>query len=670
MLYYYDLALYVPLNSNFTYYINDIILVNGQKVLVEFKNKKQIAYVVKNVDINTIQINLDKIKPIIEVYDFIISKDIFQLCLFITNYYKYPLGLTIFTVLPNLQNKNYKLKNIRNKNKLVTVTAQKSEYKSIVYTSEQLIVLDKISQLFQLNIFKPIILYGVTGSGKTEIYVKLIRKIVLQQKQVLVLLPEINLTPQLLKRFYDKLINTRICLLNSNISDQQRFYLYQEIREGRVDVIIGTRLSIFTDFAKLGLIIVDEEHDLSFKQNDSLRYHARDVAVYRAKYHNIPIILGSATPSLETLYNYKLKKYELVKLQNRAVEGSILPRIKIIDLTNVKLNKCFSETVIEAISMRLYKNELVLIYINRRGYAPIISCYDCGYVFCCKNCSSNLVFHNINQILKCHKCSYFINIPSQCKKCGGTYLKVIGDGTQRIEADVNELFPTARVLRIDQDVITKKDDWLNIYNKINNNEVDIIIGTQMLVKGHDFHNLTLVVGLNLDSGLYSSDFRATEIMFTQLIQVSGRAGRGKKPGEVMLQTRYPSHEIFKYIVQNDYSSFVNWIMKDRRKLYLPPFTYYALISANDYSMKNVMAFLTEIYNELNVHNNDSSISILNPVESIISKLKNRNRANILVIASNKINLINFLASAMNLLYNIKKSKSLIFSIDVDPYDMR
>lgn len=667
---YYDVVLDVPLNSNFTYCIDNVILITGQKVLVEFRNKKQIAYIVKELDVDAIQFSLNKIKPIIEVYNFIISKDIFQLCLFLANYYKYPLGSTIFTVLPKSENKICQPKIIRNKQKLISITNKENNYKAITYNLEQLSILKKISQLLKSNTLKPAILYGVTGSGKTEIYIELIKNIVLQQKQALVLLPEINLTPQILARFSNKLINVKLCLLNSTISDNQRYYLYREIKAGKVDVVIGTRLAVFTDFANLGLIIVDEEHDASFKQNDTLRYHARDVAVYRANYYNIPIILGSATPSLESLYNYKLKKYDLLKLESRAIIGSILPTIKIVDLNNTKLNRCFSEVIIDAISSRLDRKELVLIYINRRGYAPIISCYDCGYVFCCKNCNSNLVFHSINKTLKCHKCSYFIYIPSYCKECNSTYLKIIGEGTQRIEIDIGEIFPTARVLRIDQDIVSKKDDWLKIYNKINNNEVDIIVGTQMLVKGHDFHNLTLVVGLNLDSGLYSSDFRATEIMFSQLIQVSGRAGRGKKMGEVILQTRYPDHELFQYVVNNDYSSFVNWIMKDRKKLYLPPFTHYALISANDYNMKNVMIFLNEVYHAIKNYAIDNDISILNPVEAIVSKLKNRNRANILVISSNRAKLINFLAIVMNLLYNIKKNNSLLFSIDVDPYDMR
>jgi primosomal protein N' (replication factor Y) len=663
----YELAFNLPLNKTFTYYLSKSFsaIGIGQIVLVEFKNKKNLACVVsKTIEPN---ISIDKIKPILEVFDFSISHDILQLIFFLHRYYQYPLGQTIFTVLPH-----YTIKNIKTplSIKKKSIILNNESVLSVALNNQQAKTLCGIQSHIKANIRKPIILYGITGSGKTEIYIELIKTIIKEHKQVLVLLPEINLTPQMLQRFYSQLLGVKICVLNSSISNQERLYLYQEIKSSNIDVIIGTRLAIFCDFANLGLIIIDEEHDLSFKQNEGLRYHARDVAVYRAKQYNIPIILGSATPSLESLYNYKLKKYELVKLEVKALSIAPMPSIKLIDMNQQPPNTLFSDYAIKSIQQRLDKNELVLIYINRRGYAPIVSCYDCGYIFCCKNCSNNMVFHHITKQLKCHKCSYIIDIPSRCITCGSDYLKIVGDGTQKIEVELGNLFSSARVVRVDQDSIGKKNDWLDIYNKINNNEVDIIVGTQMLVKGHDFHNLTLVVGLNLDSGLYSSDFRASEIMFSQLMQISGRVGRGNKVGEVILHTRYPTHELFQFILKQDYSGFVKLLMRMRYQLHLPPYTYYALISANDYSMTKALSFLSNLYLKIKDEQIKNKLIILKPIEAIISKLKNKHRANMLIISNDRVILINLLSKLYHFMYNTKRTSSLSFSIDVDPYDLR
>lgn len=720
-----NIVLDLPLDREFTY-SSEIELALGQRVLVEFINKQVVGFVWCCVTEEQLDFSIDKIKPILHIYPEIIPKDILQLIQFTAKYYHYPIGQTFFTAVPSLYRKPLEI-NINEEKYIQLVDAQHEifqkrmgvkqqelylqlqlnilsitqikeiigltykkliekwlslgviEYclgnikaRSILITNklplntEQLDVVNQISK--NLNKFEPVVLYGITGSGKTEVYLELIERVILEGRQVLVLVPEINLTPQLLDRFKRRFNNIPMHILTSNVNDKERVRGYIESALQTKQIIIGTRMSVFTPFKNLGLIIVDEEHDNSFKQNEGLRYNARDLAVYRANYSQVPIILGSATPSLETLYNYKLKRYNLYKLSGRAVTGAVLPHIKLLDLNLLATNNGLTNEVITAIQNRLINKELSLIYINRRGYAPVISCYECGWVSSCKNCSSNMVYHNKDGRLKCHHCGLSCKLPSVCPKCGSKYIQAIGQGTQKVEEALIQIFPQARVLRIDQDTTNSKLAWDNLYTSVHNNEVDILIGTQMLTKGHDFHNLTLVVGLNLDSGLYSYDFRATEFLFTQLMQVSGRAGRGLKKGEVLLQTYYPRHELYQYLQKHDFSGFANFLLKERKSLYLPPYTFYVLIRVSSNSLDTTMMFLTQIH-QLLIQNIDTSTTVFHPVASVMQRLKNKERGQILLSNAKRKELHIYLDKVVPLIEKLHHKVDVLWHIDIDPTDM-
>lgn len=658
-----SIALDVPLYQVFSY-THEVSLPVGSRVLVEFRNRQVIGFVWYSPPV-TSDAPL-KLKPILKVLPETLPHQVIELAKFCAVYYHYPIGVTIFSIIPQVirKNKAYNSKNISLVKKLTNKNPENQQ--NIALNREQLEAVDSIIQTF--NTFVPHLLYGVTGSGKTEVYLSLIEQMLDRKKQVLVLVPEINLTPQMLGRFATRFASDKMVVLTSNANANKRYQGYLAANNGDCQIVIGTRLSIFTPFDNLGLIIVDEEHDQSFKQNDTLRYQARDLAVWRAQKLNIPVVLGSATPSLETLYKYKTGHYKLHKLVTRAVTNATLPKIKIIDINKIENVDGFAPPVLKLINDRLNKNELSLIFINRRGYSPVISCHECGHVMNCRRCSTTLVYHSATKNLKCHHCGYTIGVPSSCIKCNSQYLQAIGDGTQKIEESLSRHFPKAKIGRIDQDTTSSKYAWDELYARINNNELDILVGTQMLAKGHDFHNLTLVVGLNIDYGLYSYDFRASELLFTQLTQISGRAGRGSKSGVVLLQTRYPDHELYQYLQNHDFAGFIDYLFKFRKQLMLPPYTHYALFRASGKSIVQVLDYLravASLMEKLAIAN----VFINEPVPSIMQRLKNKERGQILLQSNNRHELNLFFERLIPLLKAMKPKHSISFSIDIDPYDM-
>ncbi|MCC2645080.1 MAG: primosomal protein [Burkholderiales bacterium] len=655
-----SIALDVPLYQTFSY-IHDVPLAHGQRVLVEFRHKKVVGFV-WNED-KTILPDKLSLKPILEVYPEIIPDDIISLIKFCADYYHYPLGGVIFNAIPKIL-KQAKLVNLKNTRSVVASSCRQIYDKQLNY--EQKIIFDDICQHF--THFFPAIIYGITGSGKTELYLQLITEVLKQDKQVLVLVPEINLTPQMLERFNTKFKDKMIAILTSHATPRARYLGYQSSGNGSANIIIGTRLSVFTPFKSLGLIIVDEEHDQSFKQNDNLRYHARDLAIWRASQIGIPIILGSATPSLESLYNYKQGRYHLYKLNKRAVTNAILPKIELVDLNFYQANKGLTQIVVDALKLRLERKELSMIFINRRGYSPVLSCNECGWVSQCKQCSTTMVYHLVNTHLKCHHCSYTVAIPKKCPTCKSQNLQALGDGTQKVETIIGELFPYSKIERIDQDTTSTKSAWQDLYTKIHNHEIDILIGTQMLAKGHDFHNLTLVVGLNIDSGLYSYDFRASELLFTQLTQVAGRSGRGDKKGQVLLQTKYPGHELYQYLVAHDFSGFINYLMTQRKSLFLPPYTHYAMLRASGKNILQVIDYLQSVVllmQKITI----PGITIYPAVPSVIRRLKNKERAQVLIQSVERRQLHMLFDRLIPLLKQMKPKYAITFSIDIDPYEI-
>ena len=655
-----NIAIDVPLDRLFSYYCDQKLAI-GTRVLVSFGRKTIVGFVWDN-EVIDVAINPQKIKAVLEVFPEVLAYDAYDLINFAAKYYHYPLGMVVFGAVPKEWRQAQNIKELRQ-----TKPRLHHEDESVVLNDEQLNVVNQITN--NLDKYYPSILFGVTGSGKTEVYLSLIENVINLGRQVLVLVPEINLTPQLLERFLGRFPNVGIHVLTSNVTSRERLRGYLGAIVGSIKVIIGTRLSVFTPFKDLGLIIVDEEHDHSFKQQDSLRYHARDLAIYRASKQAIPIVLGSATPSLETLYNYKLEKYKLFKLSNRAVTGSMLPDIRLIDLNIYKTNDGLTDVALDEISKRLDKKELSLVFINRRGYAPSITCYQCGYVFKCSNCSTSLVYHSNTKELKCHHCGLSCSTPKVCALCNSQHLQALGQGTQKIEEVLAKKFLDAKIYRIDQDVLNTKSAWSELYTKIKAGAIDILVGTQILVKGHDFHNLTLVVGLNIDSSLYSYDFRASELLFTQLTQVSGRAGRGGKKGLVLLQTNYPKHELYQYLLKHDFSGFINYTMSHRRLLKLPPYTYYAMLRASGSKLGLVLEFLNSIWNSANSIKN-KHVLVNSPVPAIMQRLKNRERAQMLISSQSRIELHKFISNLMEIVPVTKKpAHNISYQIDIDPFEM-
>ncbi|NBX00830.1 MAG: primosomal protein N', partial [Methylophilaceae bacterium] len=395
------------------------------------------------------------------------------------------------------------------------------------------------------NTFQPFLLHGITGSGKTEVYMQILQQILSDgHAQALVLVPEINLTPQLEARFRNRLPHFPLVSLHSNLSESERLQNWRLAQSGQARIVIGTRLAVFTPIPNLKVVLVDEEHDGSYKQQDSMRYHARDVAMVRAQRNQVPIVMGSATPALETWQNAQTSKYTLLSLNSRAVAQSALPNIRCIDTTKLENENGLTPVLVNAMRERLEKGEQSLLFINRRGYSPVLLCSACHWIAPCMRCSSRLVVHLKQGRLRCHHCGHEQKIVRQCPSCGNADLHPTGHGTQRLEETLKQLFPSARIQRVDRDSTSRKEALNDILTAVHANEIDILIGTQMLAKGHDFPNLTLVGVIDTDSALFSPDFRAAERLFAQLMQVSGRAGRAEKAGEVLIQTAFPSHHLF------------------------------------------------------------------------------------------------------------------------------
>jgi primosomal protein N' (replication factor Y) len=527
-----------------------------------------------------------------------------------------------------------------------------------------------VSQMLaEKNSFKAWLLHGITGSGKTEVYMRLIEACLSgnnTNSQVLVLVPEINLTPQLEGRFKNRFPHVPLVSLHSNLSESDRLHHWQLAQSGVAKIVIGTRLSTFTPLPHLKLIIIDEEHDSSYKQQDSMRYHARDVALVRAKRLNIPIVLGSATPALETWHNAKTGKYQLLSLRQRAVTAAQLPQIDCIDTTKVNLQQGFTPQLLTALRTRIARKEQSLLFINRRGYSPVLLCSACHWVAPCARCSSRLVVHLGLRKLRCHHCGHEQKIPLQCPSCGDADLHPTGQGTQRLEETLAKLLPEARIARVDRDSTSRKNALVDILNRVQNQEVDILIGTQMLAKGHDFPNLTLVGVIDTDSALYSPDFRASERLFAQLMQVAGRAGRADKAGEVLIQTQFPFHALFNALRTQDYENFANNQLIEREQVQFPPYIYTALLraEANSYApVSQLLQYAFQVGRALN-----KEVMIYEPVRPQMERIKGMERGHILLQARQRGPLQFVLKHLVSELRGNSKAAKIRWSVDVDPLE--
>ena len=533
-------------------------------------------------------------------------------------------------------------------------------------TLEQSVAVEAITA--QFDQFHTWLLQGVTGSGKTEVYLRLIEKVLATGKQTLVLIPEINLTPQLEAVFHARFVSTSIVSLHSGLNDTERLRGWLEAQQGEARIILGTRLAVFTPLPDLGLVIVDEEHDTSFKQQDGLRYSARDLAVFRAKQAHIPVVLGSATPSLESYHNALTGRYRHLRLSQRAFKNAALPQVECVDMRAEKPLNGLSAKLIRAIKDCLMQQKQCLIFINRRGYAPVLMCQSCGWTAVCQRCSSRLVVHLMEKKLSCHHCGHRESFPFACPQCGDQDIKPFGRGTQRIEETFAELFPAARIMRIDRDSVSRKNAWQDILRAIHRNEVDILIGTQLLAKGHDFPNLSLVGILDSDVSLFSTDFRAGERLLAQLMQVSGRAGRAEIAGRVLIQTAYPDHLIYQAIRQHDYDVLAQHILSERKIAGFPPYVYQVLLRAEAHSLKSVIDFLSAAYKQAqSIVASDKSIEIFDPVPAAMTRLKGMERAHLLVQSGARKSLQLFLMHWRKQL-NALSSHKVRWVLDVDPIE--
>jgi primosomal protein N' (replication factor Y) len=521
-----------------------------------------------------------------------------------------------------------------------------------------------VDSIFAAYGFETFLLHGITGSGKTEVYLHAIDAVLQMGKQAMMLVPEIALTPQLEQRVAARFPSAHIVSAHSGIADAARSRAFLDALEGRADIVLGTRLAVFMPLPRLGLIVIDEEHDSSFKQQEGLRYSARDVAIFRAKQMKVPVVLGSATPALETFHHARTGRYRLLELSQRAVAES-LPTVITVDTRREKLQDGMSQALIDAIATRLERREQSLIFLNRRGYAPVLACPACGWISHCRRCAANLVLHLADKRLRCHHCGFEATIPRHCPDCGNLDIHPFGRGTQRLEQSLGEHFPEARILRVDSDSAGSPKKWRELLDTIHAGAVDILVGTQMLAKGHDFTKLTLVGVVGADAALFAADFRAPERLFSQLMQVGGRSGRAELHGEVLIQTEHPEHPLYRALADHDYARFAAAQLKEREQAGFPPFTHQAMLRADAPGMAQSMAFLDQARNLANAA---PEINVYDPVPMRLSRLANRERAQLLVESPNRPLLQEFLAVWAARIQALKSPRNLRWHVDVDPME--
>ena len=652
-------ALDVPLPRLFDYRVEDASLADvGRLAMVPFGSGSKCGLVVGVAERSDQP--ADKLKPVEAILRDMppLPVDWLALCEFCSRYYQHPLGQVMSFALPPLLRKG-KLPRPRKVSRGDTppVAALRE------LLPEQQAAVDAI---LAARGFETFLLHGVTGSGKTEVYLRVIDAVLATGKQALMLVPEIALTPQLEQRVSERFPNAHIVSAHSGVADAARARGFLDALEGRADIVLGTRLSVFLPMPRPGLIVVDEEHDSSFKQQEGLRYSARDVAVFRAKQLDIPIVLGSATPALETFHHAISGRYRLLELHHRAV-AEAPPEVRTVDTRKEKLQDGMSAALIDALAARLERREQSLVFLNRRGYAPVLACPACGWVSRCRRCAANMVVHLTDKRLRCHHCGLEAGIPKACPDCGNQDIHPFGRGTQRLESALSERFPQARILRIDRDSANTPKKWQALLAAIHAGEADLLIGTQMLAKGHDFPRLTLVGVVGADAALFAADFRAPERLFAQLMQVGGRSGRHDLPGEVLIQTEYPTHPLYRALVEHDYNAFARNQLDDRQMAGFPPFSYQALLRAEAKDMSQSLAFLGAA-RDAALPLAGEAVALYDPVPMRMARLMNLERGQLLVESASRPALQAFLTAWNGALHALKAPRELRWHLDVDPLE--
>ena len=701
----------------------------GARVLVSFARRKMLGIVIeRNLDENALKddIQLSKIKPIDDILDQVpvLSDNLLALGIWMSAYYHHPIGECLHTMLPAQLRKNtpivvpaekfiqacseYSDTDIlqslqRAKKQLLAFKQLSSQPQSLTQFKQQHspavinalvnkgyaeIVLREhdfqawheklniaphqqanidqalaITQVVNSTGFAPFLLDGITGSGKTEVYLQIIDPILRRDQQVLILVPEIGLTPQTVARFEQR-FGIEVGVLHSNLSDKARALVWQQAKDGNLGIVIGTRSAIFTPLARPGMIIVDEEHDESFKQQDGLKYHARDLAVYLANQYQIPLVLGSATPSLESLHNAQRGKYHLLQLHQRAGKA-VLPSQRLMNIANQTMQYGIAEGMLARIAEHLSVGNQVMIFVNRRGYAPAMLCHHCGYVATCESCDSPFTVHKRLANLQCHRCAETRAIPSTCPQCSSTDFVTEGLGTEQVLQGVQSLFPDYRAVRIDSDAVRGKGKLDKLLADINQHKFDILVGTQILSKGHHFANVTLVLIIDVDSALYSADFRAPEKLAQLVTQLAGRAGRGDKQGEMWLQTHHPEHPLLQDLINNGYRDFAQLSLLERQHAQLPPHHFQLCLRAESNQAALAKDFLQ---NARAVVEQFQSLSVIGPVPCLIEKRQGRYRYMLVLQSAARQYLQSAFATAMPVIQSLPEAKKVRWSIDVAPID--
>ncbi len=586
----------------------------------------------------------------------LIPASLLKLCRWASDYYHYPIGEVILGMLPPW------LRQGKPEPSLGTLFRERERgIDSLQLNAHQEQAVQAINAANDFSVF---LLSGVTGSGKTEVYLQCISKILAEGKQALVLVPEIALTPQTVSRFEARFL-VPVVSLHSNLSSKKRAEAWLMAKNNIAKIIIGTRSAVFTPMAKPGIIILDEEHDTSFKQQTGFRYSARDVAVVRAHTENIPIVLGSATPSLESILNAKRGRYSLLTLPDRA-GNSESPDVKLIDIRRCPLNAGMSETLVQAIEKHVKNNGQVMLFLNRRGFAPTLMCHHCGWVMPCDRCDARLTLHHHPKRLYCHHCGSNRKIPGSCPKCHQSEMVDVGLGTERLEEALHSCFPTHQIIRMDRDSTRAKNSIKDKLQKMHDQEATILIGTQMIAKGHHFSNLTLVAIVDADSGFFSADFRAVERMGQLLMQVSGRAGREEKIGEVLIQTHQPDNDLLKCLLGKGYDAFADVLLKERQVAQLPPFTHLALLRAEAVKPELPQPFLLKAKQFVAEHAK-KNVSIFGPMPAMMERKAGRYRHQLLFQSENRGHLHQLLKQLTPFLSQ-QNARSVRWSLDVDPQE--
>ncbi len=676
-------ALDVPLLDVFDYRASVAVPI-GSRVIVPFGRRKLVGMVVATPAEPAIA--PEHIKDVDQVLDDTppMPADWLRLASFAAQYYQRPIGEVMLPALPTglrkvtaYQGKRSAggpVKRLDRRAKIAGAPVPADAAPSL--NAEQTAAAQAIAAMHE---HKTVLLYGVTGSGKTEVYLHAAQSALARGRQVLFLVPEINLTPQLEQSLRARLAGLAshgtLAVMHSGLADGERLQAWLSIQRGHARILLGTRMAIFAPVPDLGLIIVDEEHDTSYKQQDGLRYSARDLAVWRARDCNVPIVLGSATPSLESWSHAQRGHYHRFTLARRARDVE-LPKVRLVDTRRLAMKEGFSPQLVTALGERLDRGEQALIFLNRRGYAPVLNCASCGWVSNCPRCTAYTVLHRAgarHNHLQCHHCGYQARAPRACPDCGDQDLKPMGRGTQRVEEHLAELFPKARIARIDADSTRLKGSAAALFAQVHAGEVDLLVGTQMVAKGHDFANLGLVGVLNADSMLFAQDFRAPERLFAQLMQVAGRAGRHVQGGEVIIQTDYPEQAVYQALLKHDYPGFAQYGLSEREAVGLPPYAYQALLTAEARELATALDFLAHARALPDDYPENfptaSAITVYDPVPLRVVRVANIERAQLLVESTNRPALQAFLAAWTYALGDLARRSRVRYNLEVDPLEI-